>query len=234
MIQFVLLDIEGTTTDIQFVHKVLFPYSQQYLKPFVQENQDNPEVQEALAQVQETVLQEEDKSITTDEALRYLMHWIVSDRKHGALKTLQGLIWDEGFRTEAFKGHVYPDVPNAFEQWKAMGLKIGIYSSGSVHAQKLLFGYSEFGDLTPNFSAHFDTVIGGKKEMAAYQNIISALKLSPSEILFVSDVPDELVAAKEAGLNVLHSLRPGIQPDSRFEAVKSFDDVTAYLKTVRV
>ncbi|MEB3286978.1 MAG: acireductone synthase [Vampirovibrionales bacterium] len=228
MIRFILLDIEGTTTDINFVHKVLFPYSQQHLKPFLQENRDSQAVADCLQQVQTTVVEEEGKEINVDEAIAYLMHWIVSDRKHGALKTIQGMIWEQGFKDGTFKGHVYPDVPESLEQWKQLSLRTGIYSSGSIHSQKLLFSHTEYGDLTRYFSAHFDTSVGGKKEVASYQSIAKHLEFSPSEILFISDAPEELLAAEEAGFNVLQSIRPGIKADNRFEQIRDLFGATTH------
>ncbi len=206
-IRFILLDIEGTTTDIDFVHQVLFPYSTERLVQFVQNNAETCAVQDVLDQVKITVLDETRKAITDAEAVDTLMHWIQTDRKHGALKTLQGMIWKTGFEQGDYQGHVYPEVPAALERWKQQGIGLGIYSSGSVQAQKLLFGHSVFGDLTPYFSHYFDTQVGGKKETQSYQNIAEALHISPAEILFLSDVPAELDAAQQAGFQTTQLLR---------------------------
>jgi len=207
MVRFVLLDIEGTTTDIDFVHQVLFPYSAERLAQFVQAHADDSAVQAALAEVKATVLDESRQSINDAQAVETLLHWIQTDRKHGALKTLQGMIWKTGFEQGDYQGHVYPDVPEALERWKQQGLGMGIYSSGSVQAQQLLFKYSCFGDLTPYFSQYFDTKVGGKKETQSYQNIAQALKIPASDILFLSDVPTELDAAKAAGFQVIQLIR---------------------------
>lgn len=207
MVRFILLDIEGTTTDINFVHQVLFPYSAERLAQYVKDHANSCEVQECLDQVKITVLDETSKTISDDAAVEILLHWIQTDRKHGALKTLQGLIWDIGFKQGHYQGHVYPDVPVALERWKQQGLGLGIYSSGSVQAQKLLFGHSIAGDLTPYFSHYFDTQVGGKKEATSYANIAQALQIPPSEILFLSDVAAELDAAHQAGFQVTQLLR---------------------------
>ena len=206
-IRFILLDIEGTTTDIDFVHQVLFPYSAQRLAQFVNANIASCEVQECLDQVKITVLDETKKAITDAEAVETLLHWIQTDRKHGALKTLQGMIWKTGFEQGDYQGHVYPDVPVALERWKQQGIALGIYSSGSVQAQKLLFGHSVAGDLTPYFSHYFDTQMGGKKEVQSYKNIAEALQIPPAEILFLSDVSAELDAAQQANFQTTQLLR---------------------------
>jgi enolase-phosphatase E1 len=206
-IRFILLDIEGTTTDIDFVHKVLFPYSAERLAKFVSDNANDCAVQEALDQVKITILEESQKTISDAEAVEMLLHWIQTDRKHGALKTLQGMIWKTGFEQGDYQGHVYPDVPAALERWQRQGIGLGIYSSGSVQAQKLLFGHSVFGDLTPYLSHYFDTQVGGKKEVQSYKNIAEALGISASEILFLSDVPAELDAAQAAGFQTTQLLR---------------------------
>jgi enolase-phosphatase E1 len=207
MIRFILLDIEGTTTDIDFVHQVLFPYAAERLSEFVNTNTRSTEVQHCLNQVKETVETEDQRAIGKAEAIETLLQWIKTDRKHSALKQLQGLIWKIGFEEGHYQGHVYPDVPVALERWKQQGLGLGIYSSGSVQAQQLLFSYSVFGDLTPYFSHYFDTEVGGKKEVQSYQNISQSLNLHPSDILFLSDVVAELNAAKAAGFQVTQLLR---------------------------
>lgn len=223
--QFILLDIEGTTTDIRFVHDVLFPYSYERLPAYAESHQTDHQLQACLKQAMATVLEEERKTITSTAATAYLLHWIKTDRKHPALKTLQGLIWQYGFEHGDFQGHVYPEVPVCFQAWQAAGLKLGIYSSGSVQAQKLLFRYSVAGDLTSYLSAYFDTAVGGKKEPQSYATIARQLGLETSRILFVSDVGDELAAAQAVGIQVRQSCRPGITPDVRFEPIHSFSDI---------
>lgn len=228
MIKLYLFDIEGTTTDINFVHKVLFPYSEKCMKEFVLHHQDHPLVQNAIHDVRETVKKEQNKQISLYDVIDTLLHWIKIDRKHGALKEIQGLIWDIGYSKNDFKGHVYKDVKPFFTKILEKGAKIGIYSSGSVHAQKLIFGYSEEGDLTPMISHYFDTKIGGKRERTSYSNIATAVHLQPSEIHFFSDIPEELQAADAAGFGVTQVLRPGTK-SSNFEGITDFSVFQQYL-----
>lgn len=225
MTRFVLLDIEGTTTDIQFVHKVLFPYSAERLAAFVNQQAQKADVQTALAQVRETVQTEQGLAISDSEAIETLLRWIHEDRKHTALKLLQGLIWKEGFEQGHYQGHVYPDVPQTLERWKNQGIGLAIYSSGSVQAQKLLFAHSVAGDLTPYFSHYFDTNVGGKKESDSYREIARRLDVAPAEILFLSDVEAELDAASEAGLQVTQLLRDGQASGHKYPAVESFEAI---------
>lgn len=225
MTKLFLFDIEGTTTDINFVHKVLFPYSEKNIKDFVLHHQNESTIAEAVKNVQETVQKEEGRSVDINGVIETLLKWIREDRKHGALKEIQGHIWDIGYSKNDYKGHVYPDVKPFFTQILDKGSKIGIYSSGSVHAQKLIFGYSSEGDLTPYISEYFDTHIGGKRERTSYANIANAVHLSPSDIHFFSDIPEELKAAQEAGFKVTHVVRPGTK-SSDFPSVKDFSEVS--------
>ena len=155
MIKFVLMDIEGTTTSIDFVHKTLFPYASQNLTQFIKNNAQGPKVMEQLDAVKASVLEETGKSITSEEAIQTLLNWIKEDRKHTALKALQGYLWKEGYEKGQYKGHLYKDVLPNLKKWIQEGKMLGIYSSGSIEAQKLLFGYSEEGDITPHLSAYF-------------------------------------------------------------------------------
>jgi enolase-phosphatase E1 len=149
---------------------------------------------------------------------------MATDRKSTALKLLQGLIWRDGYRSGAIKGHVYADVLDAFRLWHSRGERIYIYSSGSVGAQKLLFAHAEVGDLTPFLSGHFDTTTGPKKESASYTKIAEAIGTDPGEILFLTDNLDEARAAREASMKVVITVRPGNHdlPDHDFDTVKSF------------
>ncbi len=222
MIKLYLFDIEGTTTDINFVHKVLFPYSKIHLPEFVQHHQHEKAITEAIKDVQATVLKEEGRSIDVGGAVEKLLQWIAEDRKHGALKEIQGHIWDLGYSKNDFKGHVYPDVGPSFMRILDAGGKIGIYSSGSVHAQKLIFGYSTAGDLTPMIDHYFDTKIGGKRDRTSYANICNTTHLAPEEIRFFSDIPEELEAAQSAGMAVTHVVRPGTKV-SNFPMIADFN-----------
>lgn len=221
MIKLYLFDIEGTTTDINFVHKVLFPYSNQALEQFILHHQTHPTVVKAMEDVRSTVWDEEQKKLGLYEVIAKLKEWIVKDRKHGALKEIQGLIWDVGYSKGEFKGHLYPDVKPFFSKILSSNTAIGIYSSGSVHAQKLIFGFSTEGDLTPMISYFFDTKVGGKREKSSYETIAAETKLSPSEIHFFSDIPEELLAAQAAGMGVTQLLREGSK-SSNFEGITSF------------
>lgn len=217
-----LFDIEGTTTDINFVHQVLFPYSYEKMEPFILSNQSHPLVKKIIEGVQQTVEEENQKKISLKEVIEQLKNWIKQDRKHPSLKEIQGLIWDEGYAKEEFKGHLYPDVKPFFQRALNTGRKIGIYSSGSVHAQKLIFGHSVEGDLTQMISFFFDTKVGGKREESSYRNIALLTDLAPSEIHFFSDIPEELEAAQTSGFKVTQLLRPGTK-SSKFEGIESFD-----------
>lgn len=226
------MDIEGTTTSTSFVHETLFPYSARRLGSFLKEKKGESAVNAILSRVAETILSESKggshsaKKMNVDECEAALQKWIREDRKHPALKELQGLIWREGYESGAYKGHVYPDVLPNWKKWKAAGLVLGIYSSGSVDAQKQIFGYSEAGDLTGYLSNYFDTRVGAKKENASYARIASELALAPSDILFLSDVPAELDAAREAGMKTTHLIRPGTAPGQGHPSAKTFDEVT--------
>lgn len=220
LVRFVLLDIEGTTTDIHFVHKVLFPYSARRLPDFVRQHADDPLVREALQSVRETVSQEEGRALDEAGCLQTLLEWITMDRKHTALKQLQGMIWKAGFEQGDYRGHVYDDVMRALQNWKLKGIDLGIYSSGSVQAQKLLFAHSEAGDLTRYFSRYFDTQVGAKKDVESYRRIVTELALPPLEVLFLSDVEAELDAARLAGLLAKQIVREGTTPSDRHEHFK--------------
>lgn len=191
----ILLDIEGTTSSIRFVADELFPYARRHLAEFVA---NNPEVAAPiLAQV------------PGDDPVATLLAWIDEDRKETPLKTLQGLIWARGYADGELKGHVYPDTPEALRRWTAAGLMVSIYSSGSIAAQKLIFGHSIAGDLTPFLSGYFDTTTGPKRDSNSYTRIVDALDLAPSELLFVSDMAAEVDAAHEAELQALLIDREG-------------------------
>lgn len=174
MIKAVVMDVEGTTTDIAFVHKVLFPYARARMADYVRSHLGEAQVAEALAAVSEEAGLAVDD---TEGQIDALIRWIDEDRKVTPLKALQGLIWQHGYQNGDFTGHVYPEVPAALNAWQQQGLRLAVYSSGSVAAQKLLFGYSDAGDLQGLFEANFDTRIGHKREEASYHNIAKALGL---------------------------------------------------------
>ncbi|HYQ23441.1 acireductone synthase [Stenotrophomonas sp.] len=192
----ILTDIEGTTSSISFVKNVLFPYARQALPAFVAEHSQQPEVRRWL----DAVAAEIGGACQDSLVAETLQGWIDQDRKHTALKALQGLIWDAGYRRGDYTAHFYPEVAQVLKGWHASGLPLYVYSSGSVPAQKLFFGFSDAGDLSPLVSGWFDTEIGGKREADSYRRIVQAIGVSPGEILFLSDVVEELDAAREAGL----------------------------------
>lgn len=216
-----LFDIEGTTTDIAFVHKTLFPYSRQRMIEYVTAHEKDLSPQ--LEEVRQTITIEGGKESDLKEVIKTLINWIDEDRKHKALKEIQGLIWDEGYKNGAFQGHVYPDVRPFFENLHARGYIIGIYSSGSVHAQRLIMANSSSGDLTPYIKYYFDTQVGQKREKVSYQNIAMKTQLPPEEIHFFSDVPEELKAAELAGFRVSHVVREGTESSS-FQGIKNFSE----------
>ncbi len=188
----IVTDIEGTTTPISFVRDVLFPYAQARLPGFVAAHGAEPLVAEILV--------EAGRLAEGRDTVAALLAWMAADAKVTPLKTLQGLIWDEGYRRGDLLGMVYPDVPPVLRRWHAGGVRLYVYSSGSVAAQKLLFGYSDAGDLAGYFSGFFDTRVGGKRDAESYQAIARAIGLPAGEILFLSDVAEELDAAVTAGL----------------------------------
>lgn len=210
-IRFILTDIEGTTTSISFVADELFPYFRNNIH-LLKTMTDHPVVNEAFSETIELALQEDGKVIsTTDEIIETLHRWSVEDRKITPLKTVQGLLWKKGYEDGDLKGHVYADVPAKLNEWHAAGIGLGVFSSGSVAAQKLIFGYSIAGDLTPNFSAYFDTKTGGKRETQTYIKIADQLQIPASEVLFLSDIVEELRAADAAGYQTIQLLRPGTE-----------------------
>lgn len=207
--KYILTDIEGTTTSVSFVYEVLFPYFRNNIDKLV-ELKLNPDVFEAFEQTIELAKELEGKEIKeTSEILETLLKWSLEDKKITPLKTLQGILWKDAYLSGEIKGHVYPDVPLALENWKEQNIQLGVFSSGSVNAQKLIFGYSEFGDLTPFFSHYFDTKTGGKRETETYKTIAAKLGIKANEILFLSDIVEELEAAKHAGLQTTQLVREG-------------------------
>lgn len=195
----ILTDIEGTTSSISFVREVLFPYARAALPGFVRERGHEPEVRRWL-----DAAAVDAGSVCQDAVLaEVLQGWIDEDRKHTALKALQGLIWIEGYRSGDYRAHIYPDSAPALRAWHAAGHALHVYSSGSVAAQKLFFGHTEAGDLRDLFSGWFDTETGGKREAASYRAIAQAIGRAPDDILFLSDVVEELDAARKAGLRTV-------------------------------
>ena len=196
----ILTDIEGTTTAIAFVKDTLFPFAAAALDDFLATHGGAPAVAAILADVRA-----EAPGAAPAATLRA---WMAADAKVTPLKTLQGLIWRQGYLDGRLKGHLYPDVAPCLHAWAAAGLRLAIYSSGSEEAQKLLFGHSDAGDLTPLFEGFFDTRLGGKREAASYTAIAARLDLPAADVLFLSDVAEELTAARAAGMRTCQLLRP--------------------------
>jgi enolase-phosphatase E1 len=196
----VLTDIEGTTTDIAFVHTVLFPYSHEHFPQFLHQHAGDPEVRDALAEIR---VLENNPGLTVEEIIPILLRWIGEDRKAKPLKTLQGLIWRQGYDDGALTSHVYADALEALQRWHKSGIPLYVYSSGSIAAQKLLFAHTDIGDLTPLFSGYYDTGTGPKLESKSYAKIASALNRPPRSMLFLSDHAGETNAAASAGLRAV-------------------------------
>jgi enolase-phosphatase E1 len=212
-----LFDIEGTTTDIYFVHKVLFPYSLERMKDFVLTHSTHP----ALTSIKETLLLENKIEADLNHCLEALELWIKTDRKHPGLKEIQGDIWKKGYEAGDFKGHLYSDVLPAWKKWLSQGYQIAIYSSGSEQAQKLIFGFSLEGDLTPLISHYFDTKVGGKREVESYKNIA---KIIGSDVTFFSDIKEELDAALAAGFKTVHVQRDEVK-ETPHKSIQSFNEI---------
>ena len=221
MIQAILTDIEGTTSSISFVKDVLFPYAREHMRDFVQTHADEVPVRQALDDVDNAV----GHLLNTEDAIDQLIMWIDQDRKITPLKALQGLIWEAGYRDGDFHGHVYPDAVDRLRRWQADGLRLYVYSSGSVYAQKLLFGHTAHGDLNPLFNGYFDTVIGAKTEAASYRRIAERIGLPAASILFLSDIAAELDAARTAGMATTQLVRDTSTIRSTHPRAAGFDDI---------
>ena len=220
-IRAIVLDIEGTTTPLAFVHQVLFPYARlrlgEYLDSFLVTDEGREWLQRARS---------EWSTDAADDVTAYSIWLMDRDRKSPALKDLQGRIWERGYRTGELQGDVFPDVPPALTRWRAAGIEVAIYSSGSVLAQRLLFGHTRYGDLTPFLKDFFDTGVGPKSSADSYRAISAALDRPASEVLFVSDVVAELDAARSAGMSAVLSIRPGNAP-ARKTVVPTIHDFDA-------
>lgn len=222
MIKTIITDIEGTTSSLSFVKDVLFPYAAQNLVSFIEANQNKEEVKIILEKAKE------DANLQNQQVAEAMLEWIKLDKKIGSLKELQGLIWEAGYKQGDFKGHIYEDAYNKLKQWQEEGIKIYIYSSGSVKAQQLLFGHTEYGDLNNLFSGYFDTKIGHKKETQSYKNIVKQIEANgdSSTMLFLSDIEAELDAAKEAGMQTIQLVRDvDIDSNSKHKQLSSFSEI---------
>ena len=205
-IKAILTDIEGTTSAVSFVFDVLFPYAAKHLPEFVRQHADRADVAEQLAAVRRD---NNEPDADVERVIDILLGWIAEDRKATPLKALQGMVWEQGYQAGQLKGHVYPDAVEALKRWHQEGYQLFVYSSGSVQAQKLIFGCSDAGDLSPLFSGYFDTTSGPKREVQSYERITQAMGVEASQILFLSDIVQELDAARTAGMATCGLAREG-------------------------
>ncbi len=231
----ILLDIEGTTSSVSFVYDVMFPYVRRELDAYLERNWDDEECRAACEQIardagwddgrRQSRLPQDGQSRLPQDVADEVIRLMDDDVKATGLKALQGLIWKRGFESGEMQAHLYEDVPPALLRWNANGLDVRIYSSGSIAAQRLFFGHTEFGDLLRHFKGHYDTTTGPKREVASYTKIAAEYELPSAEILFLSDVVQELDAAREAGLKTCLCLRPGnaeVEPGHGHPAVSNF------------
>jgi len=238
-VRVILLDIEGTTTPIAFVHQHLFSHARDHVDPYLLDHFDTPVVQDVIRRLaaehqadQSAVALPPWRDSTPGElrtSVSAYVRWLMDrDRKSPGLKLLQGVIWENGYRAGELHGEVYDDVPRAVKRWRGAGIDVAIYSSGSELAQRLLFASTKYGDFTPLMAGFFDTGVGAKIAAESYRRIATTLSRSTGELLFVSDVTAELAAAAEAGCAVRLCVRPGNipQPDAaRYEQIWSFDEL---------
>jgi len=224
-----LLDIEGTTTPISFVHKVLFPYAREHFESYLSLHNESPEVKTDLSNLKNEHSKDIHEGNDPPRLIKPYVYWLIDqDRKSPALKSLQGKIWEHGYKDGTLKSPIFPDVLPAIERWHHLGISTNIFSSGSVLAQKLLFAHSEVGDLTRLISNYFDTGVGKKIEQSSYERISASMKVDVKHICFVSDVVDELDAAADAGMATLLCIRPGNHPQrstTRHRIISSFDEI---------
>ncbi|MEK6406764.1 MAG: acireductone synthase [Acidobacteriota bacterium] len=239
-VKVLLLDIEGTTTPIDFVYKILFPYARKNVKPYLAAHRSSPEVQpdiralleenaeDARRELDPPLLKGPAEHVPVDRVAAYVQWLMDRDRKSTPLKSLQGKLWEEGYGNGELRSQIFEDVTRAFKRWREQNKEICIYSSGSVLAQRLLFANTEAGDLTSFISGYFDTNIGAKQDPESYRRIANSLERLPEEIVFVSDVTAELDAAASAGFETLLCVRPGnpIQgPSPSHAVIHGFDEI---------
>jgi enolase-phosphatase E1 len=222
-IKAILTDIEGTTTDIDFVHRVLFPYAYDHLADYLRTHAQDRAVQTILAQARDEL---DDPEADLETLIGAFRGWIEQDLKLTPLKALQGLIWVQGYQQGDFRGHLYEDAHRLLQQWHRQGIDLYVFSSGSVKAQQLIFGYSEYGDLTPLFRGYFDTTTGPKREAESYRAIVARIGCDADQILFLSDIAQELDAARQAGMHTRLVARAEPPLTATHELVTRFDDIS--------
>ena len=216
MVRYILMDIEGTVISVAFVREILFPFAKRRLESFLHERRQDPDVLQWTTVCQDAIEIETGTRPAYEELPVMLTDWIDQDRKLSGLKALQGMIWDEGYRQRAFVPELSGDVLPALTQWRAHGIRLGIYSSGSEQAQRLLFAHTNVGDVTLLFEHFFDTSVGEKKTASSYRTISAQIGLPPHHILFLSDAEGELDAAALAGFRTAHIVRPGTDASTRY------------------
>lgn len=221
-IRYILTDIEGTTSSVNFVYDCLFPYFIQHIRHFLSHPPPGCPIEELLGHIAAKAAAETNAPFSSDGLVAILTEWTRQDRKDADLKALQGLLWEQGYRSGTLKGHVYADVPPALCAWKEAGITTGIFSSGSIRAQRLLFGYSVYRDLSDFFTDHFDTAVGPKRVSSSYAVISGRIGVSPPHILFISDVEAELDAAREAGFLTVQMIREGAAAGTRHPIATDF------------
>ena len=222
MIKAIVTDIEGTTSSLSFVKDVLFPYARAHLPDFIRSHRDQAQVKLLL----EDALELAGNQLNEEQLIAQFIDWIDRDQKITPLKSLQGLIWEAGYRQGDFNGHVYDDAARQLQTWKQGGYRLYVYSSGSVHAQKLLFAHTAYGDLTPLFNGYFDTHVGGKREISSYSAIAEQIHLPGKQILFLSDLKEELDAAKQAGFNTYWLVRDQTpDPQAEHRQISDFNAI---------
>lgn len=222
MIKAILTDIEGTTSSLTFVRDVLDPYTRERVKAFIREHGGDAAVSKLLDDLRRNVGQE----LSDEEMAEQIARWIEEGRKVNALKLLQGLVWENGYRNNRFKGHIYEDSLRNLRNWKERGLGIYGFSAGAASAQKLLFGFSEYGDVTGIFDDFFDTNVGSKEDPTAYQSIATSIGLNPAEVLYIADSREELDAARQVGMYTVWVVREGaLDPEATHRQVQSFDEI---------
>ena len=223
MTRAILTDVEGTTTAISFVHDVLFPYAAEALPAYVLAHEQAEDVAPLLDEVR-AIAGEPDAS--AERVAVILVDWIAEDRKETPLKALQGQVWRNGYEKRHFTGHLYEDAIAGLKRWLDAGILLYVYSSGSEQAQRLIYGYSDGGDLTPLFSGYFDTRVGHKQETESYAAIAAAIDLPAGDILFLSDVAGELDAARRAGMQTCQLVRDDNVVRGDHAVARNFDEVT--------
>ncbi|QFU25027.1 acireductone synthase [Shewanella eurypsychrophilus] len=222
-IRAIVVDTAGTTTELSFIKDTLFAYSAKALPDFLKENEHNVLVENCICDVRDIALEPE---ASLERVTEILQLWVAEDRKATPLKTLQGLIWKQGYSQGEFTGHIFPDFIESIEGIKQQNMRLYSFSSGSAEAQKLLFAHSDGGDLTPHFDGHFDTRTGNKLFKQAYCNIINTISLAPKQVLYISDVVEELKAAEEAGMRTMQMVRSNDQRTGSHKQITSFTELT--------